>query len=90
MKAQAGSVSAESLHLGSGGYGLLVACLGIGAVPGALLAARPAGKDRGRRVTLTPLGVLRDHDRDDRAGRVLLAPAAPGCPGRLFTRRPRS
>ena len=48
--------SAESLHLGSSGYGALVACLGIGALPGALLAARLAGKDRGRRVALAALG----------------------------------
>src|SRR6202012_533816 len=48
--------SAQSLHLGSTGYGILVACLGIGALPGALLAARLAGKDRGRRVALAALG----------------------------------
>src|ERR1700744_1848734 len=49
--------SAESLHLGSSSYGALVACLGIGALPGALLAARLAGKDRGRRVAIAALGV---------------------------------
>ncbi|HEY2278695.1 MAG TPA: MFS transporter [Streptosporangiaceae bacterium] len=49
--------SAESLHLGSKGYGALVACLGIGALPGALLAARLAGQDRGRRVAISALGV---------------------------------
>jgi MFS family permease len=48
--------AAQSLHLGSTGYGILVACLGIGAFPGALLAARLAGKDRGRRIALAALG----------------------------------
>lgn len=48
--------SAQSLHQGSTGYGVLVACLGIGAFPGALLAARLAGKNRGRRIALAALG----------------------------------
>jgi MFS family permease len=37
-------------HMGGGGYGLLLALFGVGALPGALLAARGASPPTGRKV----------------------------------------
>ncbi len=42
--------ASESLHLPSAGYGALVACLGVGSLPGAILASKLGRRDRGRRV----------------------------------------
>ena len=40
----------QVLHLGGGGFGALMACFGVGAVPGALLAAGSAGEPTGPRI----------------------------------------
>jgi MFS family permease len=42
-------------HLGGGGYGLMMSAFGVGALPGALLAAAWSGHPSGRRVGLLAL-----------------------------------
>jgi MFS family permease len=42
-------------HLGGGGYGLMMAAFGIGALPGALLASAGSGNPTGRRVGVLAL-----------------------------------
>ncbi len=44
--------ASDELGLDSGGYGLLVACLGLGSLPGAVMTARIAGAKRGKWVTV--------------------------------------
>jgi MFS family permease len=44
--------ASDVLGIDSKGYGVLVACLGIGALPGALMAARIKGSKLGRRVAV--------------------------------------
>jgi MFS family permease len=49
-------LAVRSFHLGAGGYSLLLACFGLGALPGALLAAaRSATAGMGRVITLALL-----------------------------------
>ncbi|HEX3488635.1 MAG TPA: MFS transporter [Streptosporangiaceae bacterium] len=49
-------LAARTFHLGAGGYSLLLACFGLGALPGALLAAaRSATAGMGRVITLALL-----------------------------------
>ena len=43
-------------HLGGGGYGLMMAVFGIGALPGALLASAGSGRPTGRSVGVLALG----------------------------------
>jgi MFS family permease len=43
-------LAVQSFHLSGGGYGALTAAFGIGALPGALLAARGGGEPTGRQV----------------------------------------
>jgi len=43
-------LATEAFHLNGGGYGVLVAAFGLGALPGALLAARSKGHPSGRVV----------------------------------------
>lgn len=43
-------LATRAFHLGGGGYGALVAAFGVGALPGALLAARSKGQPSGRVV----------------------------------------
>jgi len=48
-------LATRTFHLGGGGYGLLMAVFGIGALPGALLAASGSGPPRGRSVVALAL-----------------------------------
>ena len=49
-------LAVRTFHLGAGGYSLLLACFGLGALPGALLAAaRSATAGMGRVITLALL-----------------------------------
>jgi MFS family permease len=43
-------LATRTFHLGGGGYGLMMAAFGVGALPGALLAASGRGSPTGRRV----------------------------------------
>jgi MFS family permease len=43
------------LHLGGGGYGALMAAFGLGALPGALMAASARGEPDGRRLRVLTL-----------------------------------
>jgi MFS family permease len=43
------------LHLGGGGFGALMACFGLGALPGAFMAASAAGEPTGRKVRVLTL-----------------------------------
>jgi MFS family permease len=43
-------LATDAFHLNGGGYGALVAAFGLGALPGALLAARSKGRPSGRVV----------------------------------------
>jgi MFS family permease len=43
-------LATRTFHLGGGGYGLMMAAFGVGALPGALLAASGQGSPTGRRV----------------------------------------
>jgi MFS family permease len=43
-------LATRTFHVGGGGYGLMMAVFGIGALPGALLAASGRGSPTGRRV----------------------------------------
>jgi hypothetical protein len=45
----------RTFHFGGGGYGLLMAVFGVGALPGALLAASGSGPPRGRSVVALAL-----------------------------------
>ena len=44
------ALATRTFHLGGGGYGLMMLAFGIGALPGALLAASASGRPTGRRV----------------------------------------
>ena len=45
-------LATKAFHLNGGGYGALVAAFGLGALPGALLAARTKGQPSGRAVVV--------------------------------------
>jgi len=49
-------LTAKVFHLGSGGYGLVMAAFGLGALPGALLAASGRHRPTGRSVAWLALG----------------------------------
>lgn len=48
--------ASRALHLGGGGYGALMACFGLGAVPGALVAASSHDAPRGSRIRVLAVG----------------------------------
>jgi MFS family permease len=48
-------LATRSFHLGGGGYGLMMAVFGIGALPGALLTASGSARPTGRRVGVLAL-----------------------------------
>jgi MFS family permease len=48
-------LATRTFHLGGGGYGLLMAAFGVGALPGAVLAAAGTGRPRGRSVAALAL-----------------------------------
>jgi hypothetical protein len=47
--------ASRALHLGGGGYGALMAAFGLGALPGALVAAGAGGEPDGRRLRVLTL-----------------------------------
>jgi MFS family permease len=49
-------LASRTFHLGGGGYGLLMTVFGLGALPGAVLAAARRGRPRGRSVAALALG----------------------------------
>jgi hypothetical protein len=75
-------LASRTFHLGGGGYGLLMTVFGLGALPGAVLAASGRGKPRGRSVAalalVTALCVLATGSAPD-AILAVAGMAATGC-----------